>query len=827
MHVYSVITAMYACLSCLVGVLLLVNDQEQIQALVDKTKVIITEDSIRSDLHFDDAEGNACLLNEAIFEGLARMSAKTTTWNEFSSTMLTRTVIDLQEAKAAQAKEIVALKKKVTKLNKWRKSRSGGLRRLNKFGSGRRVKPFMEKDSLGAQEDASKQGRMIEEIDKNAEIALDDETQGRTNDDEMFGVDDLAGEEVVVDTTTGEHEEQIIEDVSTTKPVTTVGEVVTTTTIKDSTALTTYVTEDEITMAQALAALKSIKPKVVVQEQEMSTTISVAAKTITTADKVKAKMIEPEVPIKKKDQMRIDEEYARRLEAEEQEAVRLSRAQQDEEANNSWDNIQAMMDADRLLAERLQAREREEFFKVQKGISFDEIKKLFDREIRKVNDFIAMDSEAQESSTKRTTKHLESDISKTQKVDENVEQVIDDTEELKNCIGIVPDDRDEVDYDVKMAYDLLRFIRKQLMEEMAFRCFIYTEDDDDLAFLPKESSLGFGIGSPSASVNTEPPKDVEEPEVQPTEVIANSESLKVSVFIVHPGSVAARIKERKCKTRGGSSRPHVKRKLASESSSSRAVRAKTSSSKDDAPFLSISDDDEDLEQLDLHDCCYARQAMVDNIVNRRAHEFLQVIKKMSGEADVIKATKRSREEECKGLRVKCEAAMAEFDQNPAVLALQENISSLATDVKEHKDKARLEAVEASLRREVKELKQDRRDVILKVVPYAVMELVHSDELGRLVDKLKDIVLHTRRIIRRLANDFATATFPWLDEFVADVTAPIETLLSKKPPMLQKPAPLRTQIPVHFSHKATPYSAPSLNPMSPPADLVKPSLFLLE
>nr|GEY12791.1 hypothetical protein [Tanacetum cinerariifolium] len=32
-------------------------------------------------------------------------------------------------------------------------------------------------------------------------------------------------------------------------------------------------------------------------------------------DKGKTKMIEPEVPIKKKDQMRINEEYARRLKA--------------------------------------------------------------------------------------------------------------------------------------------------------------------------------------------------------------------------------------------------------------------------------------------------------------------------------------------------------------------------------------------------------------------------------------------------------------------------------------------------------------------------------
>nr|GEX86633.1 hypothetical protein [Tanacetum cinerariifolium] len=127
------------------------------------------------------------------------------------------------------------------------------------------------------------------------------------------------------------------------------------------------------------------------------------------------------------------------------EATRLSRAQQDEEANNSWDNIQAMMDADRLLAKRLQARERVELSKVQKArLSFDKIKKQFDRDMRKVNDFIAMDSEAQESSTKRTAEHLEFDISNKQKVDKNVKPVIDDSEELKKYMEVVPDDGDKV-----------------------------------------------------------------------------------------------------------------------------------------------------------------------------------------------------------------------------------------------------------------------------------------------------------------------------------------------------------------------------------------------
>ncbi|GJY97572.1 hypothetical protein Tco_0514482 [Tanacetum coccineum] len=95
-----------------------VNGVRQLQALVNKKRVIITESSIRSDLHLDDAEGTDCLPTTTIFEDLARMgyekpsqkltfykaffspqwkyfihtitqclSAKSTTWNEFSSTM--------------------------------------------------------------------------------------------------------------------------------------------------------------------------------------------------------------------------------------------------------------------------------------------------------------------------------------------------------------------------------------------------------------------------------------------------------------------------------------------------------------------------------------------------------------------------------------------------------------------------------------------------------------------------------------------------------------------------------------------------------------------
>ncbi|GKB51409.1 hypothetical protein Tco_0902162 [Tanacetum coccineum] len=95
-----------------------VNGEVQLQALVDKKKVIITESTIRRDLQLEDANGVDCLPNAAIFEQLTLMgyeklsqkltfykaffspqwkflihtilqclSAKTTAWNKFSSTM--------------------------------------------------------------------------------------------------------------------------------------------------------------------------------------------------------------------------------------------------------------------------------------------------------------------------------------------------------------------------------------------------------------------------------------------------------------------------------------------------------------------------------------------------------------------------------------------------------------------------------------------------------------------------------------------------------------------------------------------------------------------
>ncbi|GJQ92408.1 hypothetical protein Tco_0003547 [Tanacetum coccineum] len=102
-------------------------------------------------------------------------------------TNLQNRVIDLENTKTAQAQEITSLKLRVKKLEKKGGSRTHKLKRLYKVSRSARI-VSSEEASLGDQDDASKQGRKIDDIDKNAEITLVDETQGRYGEDIMFDV---------------------------------------------------------------------------------------------------------------------------------------------------------------------------------------------------------------------------------------------------------------------------------------------------------------------------------------------------------------------------------------------------------------------------------------------------------------------------------------------------------------------------------------------------------------------------------------------------------------------------------------------------------------
>ncbi|GJZ76226.1 hypothetical protein Tco_0640691 [Tanacetum coccineum] len=135
-------------------------------------------------------------------------------------TKLQTQVLDLQKAKDAQAKEIAALKKRIQRLERRKMSRPTGLKRLRKVGMSRRVESSEDQESLGAPEDASKQGRSIKDIDAN-----DDEMHVEAKDEQSTKPDDS-----------------------------TAGEVVTTASVDDSVVPTTI---EEITLAQTLIQIKA------------------------------------------------------------------------------------------------------------------------------------------------------------------------------------------------------------------------------------------------------------------------------------------------------------------------------------------------------------------------------------------------------------------------------------------------------------------------------------------------------------------------------------------------------------------------------------------
>ncbi|GJU46292.1 hypothetical protein Tco_1203558 [Tanacetum coccineum] len=207
-----------------------------------------------------------------------------------------------------------------------------GLKRLTKVGMSRRVESSEDQESLGAPEDASKQRRSIADLDKNDDVTLVDETQERQDDELMFNTGILDTDEMPVEAKVDEKDEQ-----STKLDDSTAGEVVTTASVEDSDVPTTI---KEITLAQTLIQIKAAKPKV-------------------------------------KDQIALDEQIARdvqaKLDAELIEEQKLAR-KQEEEANialiESWENTQAMIEADRLLSERLKSKEREELTDKEKGKLF-------------------------------------------------------------------------------------------------------------------------------------------------------------------------------------------------------------------------------------------------------------------------------------------------------------------------------------------------------------------------------------------------------------------------------------------------------------------------
>ncbi|GJT52657.1 hypothetical protein Tco_0978814 [Tanacetum coccineum] len=463
-----------------------VNGERQLQALVDKKNVIITETSIRSDLNLEDVSGTDCLPTDTIFKELARMGAKTTTWNEFSSTMasaiiclatnqkcnlskyifdamtpittqpstskpqkkqsrrkqrkdievsqssastepitkkdtneesvpkhsydpsqsgedrmklhelmnlctkLSDRVLALETTKTTQALEIASLKSRVKKLEKKANKRTHKFKRLYRVDTTRRVES------------------------SNNEV---NETQGRSDDTEMFGMDAFIGDEVFAENDMTKKEHDVIpKEVSAAETLTTVGIKIPVSTAAPSTIVVSphVITEVEITLAQTLAELKSAKSKVVIQEPvqnagETTTRTPTSVSSSSIKDKGKAKMIELEVPLNKKDQIRLDEE----LEQDQGELTIEEKSKLFMELMNERKRHFAKLRAEEKRRKPLtKGQKRNQMCTYLKNIrgfthnqvknkSYEEIQKAFDKTMGWINNFKHMDFEAVKSSEKK------------------------------------------------------------------------------------------------------------------------------------------------------------------------------------------------------------------------------------------------------------------------------------------------------------------------------------------------------------------------------------------------------------------------------------------
>nr|GEU37552.1 putative ribonuclease H-like domain-containing protein [Tanacetum cinerariifolium] len=480
--------------------------EAHLHAKVDGKKIIVTESSVRRDLRLADEEDEAVHKelddklvkvattassleaehdNETIgntiaqtrFESVSKHSndsllARGNTLQSDEDNLkrdelmalyinLQNRVLDLEKTKTIQPHDIASLKRRVKKIENRNRSRTHKLKRLHKVGLSARVESSDNKESLG--DDASKQERRINATDTDEDITMVS-IQYDTN-NELFDVDTLGGKEVFV---AGQNKN---------------------------------VVEEVVDAAQVKG--------IVFQEPGKSTTTTTTISSQQSHGMSKGIMIEEPVKLKKKDQIRLDEEAAKKLQAE-----------FDEE--------------ERLLAKRLQAPEQEELSDEEKASLFQQLlekrRKHFTakREEEKrnkpptkaqqkkimVNTFEDFRTELMEGKQKRAGTELEQEITKKQKVEDDKEkaklkqlmETIQDEEEVAvNAILLVVKSPRIVDRKIykegkKRYYQLVRANGKSQMY-MIFSQMLKSFDREDLEDLYKLVKARHGSTRPVESMD--------------------------------------------------------------------------------------------------------------------------------------------------------------------------------------------------------------------------------------------------------------------------------------------------------------------------------------
>ncbi|GJY96372.1 hypothetical protein Tco_0513282 [Tanacetum coccineum] len=243
-----------------------VNGEVQLQALVDGKKIIITEAPARRDLQLNDEELKKKWV-KVLYKSydphhpLSLFTLQHLNLQKKQKPMKPKRK-DTEVPQPSSPIDNVVDEAVYEEMDDVLERAATTATSLDASGLGDSIRPnprkhlrskFLLETSSGSapDEDASKQRRKIDDIDKDAEFTLVDETQRMYGDDLMFDTSDLASEEVFVveQGVPGSKKDDVV---STAGIATTVS----------AAATIVLITPEEITLAQALEELKTAKPKV-------------------------------------------------------------------------------------------------------------------------------------------------------------------------------------------------------------------------------------------------------------------------------------------------------------------------------------------------------------------------------------------------------------------------------------------------------------------------------------------------------------------------------------------------------------------------------------
>nr|GEY15708.1 hypothetical protein [Tanacetum cinerariifolium] len=314
------------------------GDVTRLQALVDKKKIIISEDAIHEILRLDDAEGVSVEVpnsyNSSIF------GAKRTSWNEFSTAMASAVIClskgqrfnFLRVGKGCSGVETPLFE------NMLQVREEDAEEESSKFLINA-LHLFIELNDWKDEENVFNQERISVDIDEGIELVDDQEkdvqVKGRQADTQAK-IDniDLDHTSKVLSMQEDSEVQEVVEVVNSAKLIT---EVVTA-------ATTQVIPAAEPVVAAVSTPIGAAKPKVlkvvpaalvstrkrkgvVIRDPEEELHDDTPAETQSAKDKGKGIFVEDPKPMKKKDQIAMDAEYARKLQEEEESLAQTKDAQ--------------------------------------------------------------------------------------------------------------------------------------------------------------------------------------------------------------------------------------------------------------------------------------------------------------------------------------------------------------------------------------------------------------------------------------------------------------------------------------------------------------------